>query len=254
MSKLVDVVYWCNSLTELLWARAHLQRELHAKQVLIIGPSGTQAIFEMDDEAVFWLELPNWLVDFKPSWLGHRKLVGWLKESLPEVNSKQIWCWSNPAEHLHRGLASIGFESKVLEVPGEGGGVKTLMAGPSALSISTHHYRAMPANGLKVLVAVHFDRLAEGKLQGLLASIDAALPHHAALAERLQLNLQVTYLGFGEVTKLIRRELAQRGSKWYFGGIEQLVGHLAYADQVVSNSPDITLLCHQMGKPSPDLL
>lgn len=254
MNTSVEVVFWCNDLTELLQARCLIQRDHSHATALVVGPVGTPAVFEMDAQSVLWVELPPWVQGAKPGWMTQRKLAQWLNSWLPDTQVKQITFMSSVPELLSIGLSRLGVQGKVLECLADDFQPSCLMAGPSSLSISTQRYRSASPNGMKLLVVIDFEDMREQSLPQLIADIQGALPEQRALASHLKLELQLTFLAFGSVSKLQRRELAQHHPEWKMAGIGSLIGHLAYADKVMGRGKVLTLLCHQMNKQKPVLL
>lgn len=115
-----------------------------------------------------------------------------------------------------------------------------LQAGAQALALATQHYRVSPPHSLKVLV-VFGD--APGQSRGLDAQWKAA---QDILAREGVAHVTMAVLcGKG---KLQARRLAQAHPDWLRLDLPQAMGFVAYADRVISFSPDITRICAEMGR------
>lgn len=209
----------------------------------------------MDSTPVNCIEQPDWLPDLRPGWFNNRKLDAWVKSWDEGLQNKRVLLGREPSKVLVNCFGRLGFDMQMIQPLDADKPVPCLMAGPSALAISTHYYRAYPPNSLKLLVVIHFDGLAEHQQLGdFVSKLNAALPEQYSLAERLKLDLQITYLAAGQPSKVVRRELQRHWPALLFGGVRALIGHIAYADKVMGRGLVLTRLCQQMHKEHPNLL
>ena len=115
-----------------------------------------------------------------------------------------------------------------------------LQAGPQALALATHHYRMVPPNALKVLVLLVEE---PGQVLGLEAQW-----HNAQNMLACGGIAQATTAVVCSNGKLQARQLALAHPDWLRLDMPQAMGFLAYADRVITFSPDITRICSEMGR------
>lgn len=240
---------------------AAIQRHEPGVEVFLLGARACASFFEMDDKAHFMpvdlLETPRSGQSRLGRWLAHRIECKRLRTLgldaclvLPrdlKQNSKTL---TQPMHTLKIGHAAL-FVAAWPTVQGNlDFGAPVLQAGPQALVDANRLYRLGPPNRLKVLLVL----------------VDGA----GTLADLLE---QKERVWLGLCTS--RPELAQAFCTWVVVlggdrfrnrqvqnalpnavpvGWSQAVGHVAYADWVVSCDSLLTLICHEMGRDSQLLL
>jgi hypothetical protein len=115
-----------------------------------------------------------------------------------------------------------------------------LQAGAQALALATQHYRMLQPHALKALLLLSDE---PGPSLGLDEQWKAA--RNILAREGIG---QVTTAVLCSKNKLLVRQLAQAHPDWLRLDLPQTMGFLAYADRVISFSPNITRICCEMGR------
>lgn len=115
-----------------------------------------------------------------------------------------------------------------------------LQAGAQALALATRHYRLTPPYALKVLLV-----LSSEPGQGLGLDAQWSTAQHILAREGFE---HVTTAVLGGNDKLQARQLAQAHPDWLRLDLPQTMGFLAYADRVITFSPNVTRICGEMGR------
>lgn len=250
-----------------VWFGAGLENALAARAALgelqaahpnaewvLFGPGSSLFLFEMDARVQVYIPLKS----LEARRAAQTRLSYYLEKraQFKKLRGLQLTaCFGvavlSPNSALNR-LVTAQFQNvqKMLRVSGQfiqkalpdfhGTERPLLQAGPQALAFATQLYRKVPPRSHKVLVLLHTEENGnklERQWQGLqlCAAELGHVPH-------------ITVAAVVGDDRLLARHLSKTQPAWLQVNVQQAMGLMAYADQVICTSPLITQICVQMGR------
>lgn len=250
-------LWFGGSLENALAARAALgllQAEHHGAEWVLLGPRESLYLFEMDDRVSGYIPLRSLearrvtqsrLSFFFEKRAQFKKLRGLQLDECIAV----LVCSGDKAadqqalKNFQKDFSRLGVSGRCMADTLEwflAIDRLTLQAGPEALAFATQLHRRSPPNLPKYLVLLS-DYAGNGfTLEQQWASVQRC--------DVFKKNSQPTVAVVTTGNRLAVRQISQSHPDWLQLNRAQAMGLIAYADGVISLSPDITLICQEMGR------
>lgn len=241
----------CFDLCDVLSARQFLfahQALLRQSPITLIGPQECELLFADWDAGNLFVALwPKGEFEHL-SWLTKRTVKKWFTDQLANLEG-QVLCVSRQQWPTHLEWLAVlvsDLQQLPLNVLSDLPASPKLQAGPKSLAAATHYYRNLDASLHKRLCVL--DGQADFTELEVHALLDTAAQTPAYGKPDIKRKILLIVVLFNAKNQLQVRQLKAGCLYVVQSGLTQLIGHLAYADDILTNSPCITRLGVEMGK------